>query len=59
MCIRDVEEDEDNGFKQRFDHFVNGDFNERRGVVGINNFHPLREEGLQLGKFRFNRRSGI
>ena len=38
---------------------MNRYFHKRRGVVRIDNLHPLREIGLQLGKLCLNRRCGI
>ncbi|MNI53848.1 hypothetical protein D3C73_1087040 [compost metagenome] len=53
------QEYQDDGFDQRFHHFVNRDFNERRGVVRINHFHPLREERLHFGQRVFHTLSGV
>lgn len=38
--------DEDNCLKERFNHFVDGYFDERGRIVRIDNLHPLREVGL-------------
>ena len=48
------EEDENNRLEQGFHHFVNGDFYERRGVIGIDNLQSLRKELLQLRQLALN-----
>ncbi len=41
------QEHQHNRFDQRFHHFVNGDFNERRGVVRVDHLQACREGWLQ------------
>ena len=53
------QEDENDCFKQGLHHFVNGDFHKRGGVIGIDNFQPLREELLQLRQLALNGCRGV
>ncbi len=46
-------------FDQRFHHFENRDFNERRGVVRVNHFQTAWEERLKTGNGLAHRFSGI
>ncbi len=46
-------------FDQRFHHFENRDFNERRGVIRVNHFQTAREERLKTSNGLTHRFSGI